>query len=130
MNPLGSAFCTRCGGSLEHAGWDTPADPGAVVDGVWERGGDELIRRVDPEEARRFLGTRTVRVPAGTVGVVLVDGVVDRVLPPGERTSLAVRAGRELLHSARAHGVLPRRPAAVPGAVRREDAAERDRRSR
>src|SRR6478752_9617601 len=83
MNPLGRAFCTRCGGSLEHAGWDSPPDPGAVVDGVWERGGDELIRRVDPEDARRFLGSRTVGVPAGSVGVVLVNGVVDRVLPPG-----------------------------------------------
>jgi hypothetical protein len=87
MNPLGRTFCTRCGGSLEHAGWGEPPEPGAVVDGVWERGGDELIRRVDPEDARRFLGARTVRVPAGSVGVVLVDGVVKRVLPPGERTS-------------------------------------------
>lgn len=90
MNPLGRTFCTRCGGSLEHAGWDVAPDPGAVVDGVWERGGEELIRRVDPEEARRFLGTRTVSVPAGSVGVVLVNGVVDRVLPPGERTSLSL----------------------------------------
>jgi hypothetical protein len=57
---------------------------------VWERGNDELIRRVDPEDARRFLGTRTVSVPAGTVGVVLVNGMVDRVLPPGERTSLSL----------------------------------------
>ncbi|MEO7730230.1 MAG: hypothetical protein ABIY55_04610 [Kofleriaceae bacterium] len=87
MNPLGRKFCTRCGGSLEYAGWGEPAEPGAVVDGVWERAGDELIRRVDPEDARRFLGARTVRVPAGSVGVVLVDGVVERVLPPGERTS-------------------------------------------
>ena len=87
MNPLGRKFCTRCGGSLEFAGWGEPAEPGAVIDGVWERGGDELIRRVDPEDARRFLGARTVRVPAGSVGVVLVDGVVERVLPPGERTS-------------------------------------------
>jgi len=88
--PLGRTFCTRCGGSLERAGWGIAADPGAVVDGVWQRGGDELIRRVDPEDARRFLGTRTVRVPAGTVGVVLVDGVVERVLPPGERTSTSL----------------------------------------
>jgi hypothetical protein len=87
MNPLGRKFCTRCGGSLEYAGWGEPAEPGAVIDGVWERAGDELIRRVDPEDARRFLGTRTVRVPAGSVGVVLVDGVVERILPPGERTS-------------------------------------------
>ena len=87
MNPLGRKFCHRCGGSLEYAGWAEPAEPGAVVDGVWQRGGDELIRRVDPEDARRFLGARTVRVPAGSVGLVLVDGVVERVLPPGERTS-------------------------------------------
>jgi hypothetical protein len=90
LNPLARTFCTRCGGSLEHAGWGVPAEPGAVVDGAWERGDDELIRRVDPQDARRFLGTRTVRVPAGTVGVVLVDGVVERVLPPGERTSTSL----------------------------------------
>ncbi len=90
MNPLGRTFCTRCGGSLEHAGWDTPPEPGAVIEGVWQRGGDELIRRVDPEDARQFLGARTVRVPAGSVGVVLVDGVVERVLPPGERTSVTL----------------------------------------
>ena len=90
LNPLGNRFCTRCGGGLEHAGWAGPGEAGAIVDGVWERGGDELIRRVDPEDARRFLGTRTVRVPAGTVGVVLVDGVVERVLPPGERTTLGL----------------------------------------
>lgn len=88
-NPLGRRFCTRCGGSLEGSGWSEAAQPGAVVDGVWERG-DELIRRVDPEEARRFLGTRSVRVPAGTVGVVMVDGVVDRVVAPGERTSVSL----------------------------------------
>ncbi|HEY4244701.1 MAG TPA: zinc ribbon domain-containing protein [Kofleriaceae bacterium] len=90
LNPLGRKFCTQCGGGLEYAGWGEPADPGAVVDGAWERGGNELIRRVDPEEARRFLGARTVRVPAGTVGVVLVDGVVERILPPGERTSVTL----------------------------------------
>ncbi len=92
QNALGQSFCTRCGGSLEHAGWNAAASaaPGAVIDGVWERGGDELVRRVDPEDARRFLGGRTVRVPAGTVGIVVVDGVVERVLPPGEQTSLGV----------------------------------------
>lgn len=90
MNPLGRAFCTSCGAALEHAGWGDAAAPGAVTDGVWERGGDELLRRVDPDEARRWLGARTVRVPAGSVGVVLVDGVVDRVLAPGERTSVSL----------------------------------------
>lgn len=90
LNPVGHKFCNRCGGSLERAGWAGDVATGGVVDGVWERAGDELIRRVDPEDARRFLGARTVRVPAGTVGVVLVDGVVERVLPPGERTTLGL----------------------------------------
>jgi len=89
-NAIGDRFCNRCGGSLEHAGWAGDVTTGGIVDGVWERASDELIRRVDPEDARRFLGTRTVGVPAGTVGVILVDGVVERVLPPGERTSLGL----------------------------------------
>lgn len=126
MTPLGQKFCTRCGGSLEHAGWGEAAPPGAVIDGVWERGGDELIRRVDPEEARRFLGTRTVRVPAGTVGVVLVDGVVDRVLPPGERTSVSLFervasffTGRERT----AFYLVDQRPFPVPYVVRTRPSA-------
>jgi RNA polymerase subunit RPABC4/transcription elongation factor Spt4 len=90
LNPIGNKFCNRCGGSLEHAGWAGDPSTGGIVEGVWERTGDDLIRRVDPEDARRYLGTRTVRVPAGTVGVVLIDGVVERIMPPGERTTLGV----------------------------------------
>lgn len=126
LNPLGRKFCTRCGGSLEHAGWGEPAEPGAVVDGVWERGGDELIRRVDPEDARRFLGARTVRVPAGTVGVVLVDGVVERVLPPGERTSTSLfeRIASFFLGRERtAFYLVDQRPFPVPFVVRTRPSA-------
>jgi len=90
LNPLGNRFCIQCGSTLANAGWAGPEDAatGAVADGVWERGPGEFVRRVDPEDARRFLGNRSVRVPPGTVGVVVVDGSVDRVLPPGERTTL------------------------------------------
>lgn len=126
MNPLGQTFCTRCGGSLEHAGWGEPADPGAVIDGVWERGGDEVIRRVDPEDARRFLGTRTVRVPAGSVGVVLVDGVVERVLPPGERTSTSLfqRIASFFVQRERtAFYLVDQRPFPVPFVVRTRPSA-------
>lgn len=126
MNSLGRKFCTRCGGSLELAGWEEAAQPGAIVDGVWERAGDELIRRVDPDEARRFLGTRTVRVAAGTVGVVLVDGVVDRVLAPGERTSVTLFeriasfvTGRERT----AFYLVDQRPFPVPYVVRTRPSA-------
>ncbi|MEP7125598.1 MAG: zinc-ribbon domain-containing protein, partial [Byssovorax sp.] len=86
----GNQFCMSCGGAMSGARWAPAEDGGAVVGGVWERGDGELIRRVDPEDCRRFLGGRTVRVPAGSVGVVLVDGLVERILPPGEQTSVSV----------------------------------------
>jgi hypothetical protein len=75
-----AAFCERCGTSL--------SPDGAIVDGQWQRSGNELVRRVDPEDARKFLGSRTVLVPAGTVGLLVVDGLVEKILPPGEQTSL------------------------------------------
>ncbi len=87
LNPLGDRFCTGCGAPLGEASWGREPADGAVVDGVWERGPEEFIRRVEPEDTRTFLGSRVVRVPPGTVGVVVVDGVVERVLPPGERTT-------------------------------------------
>jgi hypothetical protein len=37
---------------------------------------------------RTFLGSRSLRVPVGSVGVVLVDGVVSELLPPGRQTTL------------------------------------------
>lgn len=126
LNTLGRKFCARCGGSLEHAGWGATDEPGAVIDGVWERGNDELIRRVEPEEARRFLGARTVRVPAGTVGVVLVDGVVDRILPPGERTSVSLfeRIASFFLQRPRtAFYLVDQRPFVVPFVVRTRPSA-------
>lgn len=122
LQAVGLRFCTRCGGSLEHAGWaGTGAAAGAVIEGVWERGADEVIRRVDPEDARQFLGTRTVRVPAGTVGVVLVDGVVERVLPPGEQTTLGLfeRIANFFLRRERtAFYLVDQRPFSVPFVVR------------
>src|SRR5436190_12254588 len=86
---VGNRFCMRCGADIAGGSWEAQPATGAVIQGVWERGPGEFIRRVDPEDCRSFLGNRTVRVPAGTVGAVLVDGVVDRVLPPGEQTSLS-----------------------------------------
>jgi hypothetical protein len=80
----------RCGGEMSAASWQPGGADGAVIRGVWERGPGEFIRRVDPEDCRTFLGNQTVRVPAGTVGAVLVDGVVERILPPGEQTSVTL----------------------------------------
>ncbi len=90
VQAAGNQFCMSCGAGMSGARWAPAEDAGAVVGGVWERGDGELIRRVDPEDCRMFLGGRTVRVPPGTVGVVVVDGLVERILPPGEQTSVTL----------------------------------------
>lgn len=86
VSPQGGRYCQGCGTSL-YEGFTGGSADGAVVEGEWQRGPDEFIRRVEPEDARGFLGSRVVRVPVGTLGVVLVGGVVQRLLPPGEQTS-------------------------------------------
>jgi hypothetical protein len=90
VQAAGNQFCMSCGAGMSGARWAPADDAGAVIGGVWERGDGELIRRVDPEDCRRFLGGRSVRVPPGTIGVVLVDGLVERILPPGEQTSVTL----------------------------------------
>src|SRR5208282_1409108 len=91
LQPVSNHYCMQCGAELAGAAWASPPPAAsAIIDGVWQRGPDEFVRRVDPEEARSFLGSRVVRVPPGSVGVVLVDGVVDRVLPPGQQTTLSL----------------------------------------
>jgi hypothetical protein len=85
---MGNRFCMSCGAAMSGARFQAEESAGAVVGGVWERAAGELIRRVDPEDCRSFLGARVVRVPPGTAGVVMIDGLVERVLPPGEQTTL------------------------------------------
>lgn len=89
LQPSGARFCMGCGAGMAgatHSNLDLTA--GAVIEGVWQRGPDEFIRRVLPEDCRTFLGQRVVRVPPGTVGVVVVGGRVERLLPPGEQTAV------------------------------------------
>jgi hypothetical protein len=90
LQVVSSRYCIQCGADMKGATFETAPGDGAVIEGVWERGPGEFIRRVDPEDCRSFLGGRTVRVPAGTVGVVVVDGVVRELLPPGQRTALGL----------------------------------------
>jgi len=94
---------------------------------VWERGPDEFVRRVDPEDARKLLGNRSVRVPPGSVGVVVVDGAVERVMPAGERTTLNLfervgdffrgRSGRSAFY------LVDQRPIPIPFVVQARPAA-------
>lgn len=90
LQAAGTRFCTSCGAAMAGATFHGGLPDGAVVEGVWQRGADEFIRRVDPEDCRTFLGSRVVRIPPGTVGAVVVGGVVQRTLGPGEQTAVSV----------------------------------------
>ena len=87
---VGNQFCMSCGAAMAGARWQPEDAGGGVSGGVWERGAGELIRRVDPEDCRTYLGARVVRIPPATVGAVMVDGLVERLLPPGEQTSVSI----------------------------------------
>ncbi|MEQ1564681.1 MAG: zinc ribbon domain-containing protein [Myxococcota bacterium] len=109
--PAGSKFCTHCGTTVAAAP-EVPQGPGYVVDGEWHRAPGELVRRVPGEALRSAFGrlvpgvdwdaflrgtlvgkvvdalvSRSIRVPLGSVGVVTRDGVVVKILPPGEQTT-------------------------------------------
>ena len=84
-------FCAHCGAAAD----TTSPRPGAswaggVTDGVWDRPPEEFLRRVEPDDMRGTLGRRALVVPAGSVGVVLVDGIVKELLPPGHRTAIGL----------------------------------------
>jgi methylglyoxal synthase len=79
-----------CGSAMAGATFHGGLADGAVVEGVWQRSSDEFIRRVAPDDCRTFLGNRIVRIPPGTVGVVVVGGQVERLLPSGEQTTVTL----------------------------------------
>ena len=106
-----ATFCHHCGG--RQVSDEVPAGPGYVVDGAWHKAPDEFVRRVRLSEMRSayqrlvpgldldsfFKGTlvgqildklqaKSIRVPPGAVGVVVLDGKVRQVLPPGEQTTV------------------------------------------
>ncbi|MFO0572804.1 MAG: zinc ribbon domain-containing protein [Polyangia bacterium] len=122
LQPSGSRFCMSCGATMAGATFASHglAD-GAVIEGVWQRGPEEFIRRVMPEDCRTFLGSRVVRIPPGTVGVVVVGGSVERLLPPGEQTTVPLFERITNFFSGKgadtAFYLLDLRPIAIPFAV-------------
>ena len=107
----GAGFCTQCGVRVSES--DLPPGPGYVVDGEWHRAPGEFVRQIPADQMRSafarilpgidldafFRGTlvgkvldalqaKTIRVPAGSIGVVMVDGKCKRILPPGEQTTV------------------------------------------
>lgn len=90
LQPTGTRFCMSCGSAMAGATFHGGLADGAVIEGVWQRSSDEFIRRVEPDDCRTFLGNRIVRIPPGTVGVVVVSGKVERLLPSGEQTTVTL----------------------------------------
>ncbi len=124
LQATGARFCMGCGAAMAGAtfhGQGELAD-GAVVEGVWQRGPEEFIRRLAPEDCRTFLGSRVVRIPPGTVGVVVVGGVVERLLPAGEQTTVPLLERIANFFTGKgadtAFYLLDLRPLAIPFAVK------------
>jgi hypothetical protein len=109
--PAGAKFCTSCGTTVSAAP-DIPQGPGYVIDGEWHRAPGELVRKVPGEALRSAFGqllgnidwggflrgtlvgkvldlllSKNIRIPMGSVGVVVKDGRVAKILPPGEQTT-------------------------------------------
>lgn len=107
----GAKFCTSCGTTVAAAP-ELPQGPGYVVDGEWHRAPGELVRKVPGDALRSSFGklvggldwgaffngtlvgkvldtlmSKNIRVPMGSVAVVVRDGVVTKILPPGEQTT-------------------------------------------
>jgi hypothetical protein len=128
LQAAGDRFCMRCGAAMAGARWQEGAPDGAVAFGLWERGQGEFIRRVDPEDCRTFLGARVVRIPPGTFGAVMVDGLVERILPPGEQTSVTLFERIASFFTRRddrtAFYLVDQRPIPVPFAVQTRPGAD------
>ncbi len=97
-NPFGNRFCRKCGVAMDGATWNEEAGSqaeGYVEGGVWNRPPGEFVRRVELKDMRSSLGRKSLRVPRGSIGVVMLDGALKEVLPPGLQTT--VGWGEQLL---------------------------------
>ena len=88
--PFGKKFCSECGQPLENVQWhtDTANEEGFVVNGVWQRPATEFVRRVRFDEMDSAWGRRSLSIPRGSVAVILVDGQVEEILPPGHQLAV------------------------------------------
>ncbi len=88
-NPVGNKFCRNCAVSLKGASWTpAPDESGFVAGGMWDRPATEFMRRVSVEAMQRETGHMKIQVPVGSVAVVVREGEIDTVLPPGKQVAV------------------------------------------
>jgi hypothetical protein len=82
-------FCTSCGFGMGEVEL-TSLGFGIVSDGHWQRDHGEFVRKVLPKDMEQVFGARSdLHVPQGSIAVVLAEGVVKEVLPPGRQTTVS-----------------------------------------
>ena len=96
-NVPNARFCANCGINLFEAN-EIPAGPGYVSNGEWNRAAGEFARQIELDEMEKQLGVvRSIRVPKGSLGVILQSGKVLRdpktdaaigLLGPGHQTTV------------------------------------------
>ena len=93
-------FCLKCGHNFSIVDAFSESWKGIVNNGEWHRGGEEFIRKVEYSEMKKlfpdsgFFGKifnsfakKTIKVPVDSVCVVLENGSVKELLPPGYQTT-------------------------------------------
>lgn len=85
-NSPSAKFCGGCAHNLkEHINL-----PEAIVSGEWNRGDTEFVRQITPSEMQSRWGGKKIKVPNGSIAVVVKNGEVTEVLQPGQRTTVTM----------------------------------------
>lgn len=88
-NKFMAKFCTSCGFGMGEAE-SMSLGFGIVNNGRWQRDQGEFVRRVLSKDMEQVFGAQSsLHVPQGSIAVVLADGVVKEVLPPGRQTTVS-----------------------------------------
>ena len=86
MLTAGAKFCGVCGTTVSL----TAGMPGVVSDGEWMRGDSEWVKRVNIQDMKNRWGSKSVRVPHGTICAVWKEGTVVEVLQAGQQITLGI----------------------------------------
>lgn len=85
-NKPSAKFCGGCAHDLS----DHVSRPEAVISGEWNRGETEFVRRISTSEMQSRWGGKKIKVPNGSIAVIVKKGEVVEVLQPGQRTTVTM----------------------------------------